>query len=235
MEKWGIIGAMDSEVTQLIAAMTNVRTEEHAGRTYYEGTLGNRQVVVLKCGIGKVAAAIGAQVLCDLYHVTALINTGVAGGLHPALAVGDIVLGTTAVQHDFDVTAFGYVRGYMCTGEDGQKPTVYTADAGLAERFYAAAAPLLGDSKVIEGPVATGDLFVDSGEIKQRLIAEFGAAAAEMEGGAIAQTATANGVPFLLVRAISDLADHQANVSYEEFEQMAADRSAAILLAMTQQ
>ena len=75
----------------------------------------------------------------------------------------------------------------------------------------------------------------DSGEIKQRLIAEFGAAAAEMEGGAIAQTATANGVPFLLVRAISDLADHQANVSYEEFEQMAADRSAAILLAMTEQ
>lgn len=235
MEKWGIIGAMDSEVSQLIAAMTDVKTQEHAGRTYYEGTLGKRQVVVLKCGIGKVAAAIGAQVLCDLYHVTALINTGVAGGLHPALAVGDFVLGTSAVQHDFDVTALGYVRGYMCTGGDNQKPTVFTADKALAAQFRAAAAPLLGESKVIEGPIATGDLFVDSSEVKQQLIRQFGAAAAEMEGGAIAQTATANGVPFLLVRAISDLAEHQANISYETFEKMAADRSAAILLAMTAQ
>ena len=234
MEKWGIIGAMESEVLQLIAAMTDVTTADYAGKTYVEGTLGIRRVVVVQCGIGKVAAAISAQVLCDRYGVTALINTGVAGGLHPALAVGDIVLGTTAVQHDFDVSALGYVRGYMCTGGDGQKPTLYTADTALAARFRAAAASRLGDRKVIEGPIATGDLFVDSSEVKQALIRDFGAAAAEMEGGAIAQVATANGVPFLIIRAISDLAEHQANVSYEAFEKEAADRSAAILLAMTE-
>lgn len=235
MEKWGIIGAMDSEVTQLIAAMTNVKTEEHAGRTYYEGTLGNRQVVVLKCGIGKVAAAIGAQVLCDLYHVTALINTGVAGGLHPDLEVGDIVLGDAAVQHDFNVTALGYAQGYMCCGGDNQAPTVFTADRALIERFRAAAAPFLGEAKIIEGTIATGDLFVDSTDIKRKLIAQFNAAAAEMEGAAIAQVAAANGVPFLIIRAISDLAEKQANISYETFEALAADRSARIMLALAEQ
>ena len=233
MEKWGIIGAMESEARQLIAAMTDVTAAEYAGKIYYEGTLNARRVVVVQSGIGKVAAAIGAQVLCDRYGITALINTGVAGGLHPALAVGDIVLGTSAVQHDFDVSALGYVRGYMCTGGDGQTPTVYKADTALCARFRAAAAPYLGVQKVIEGPIATGDLFVDSGEVKQSLIRDFGAAAAEMEGGAIAQVAAANGVPFLIVRAVSDLAEHQANVSYETFEKEAADRCAAIVMEMT--
>ena len=232
MEKWGILGAMQSEVAQLIDAMTDVTTATVAGQTYYEGTLGKRQVVLVQCGVGKVAAAIGAQVLCDRYGVSALINTGVAGGLHPDLEVGDIVLGTTALQHDFNVTALGYARGYMCCGGDNQKPTVYTADTALIRQFRAAAQPFLGEAKIIEGPIATGDLFVDSTAIKRKLVAQFGAAAAEMEGAAIAQVATQNGVPFLIIRAISDLAEKQANGSYETFEKLAADRSARIMLAM---
>lgn len=235
MQKWGILGAMQTEVAQLIAAMTDVSTATVAGQTYYEGTLGKQRVVLVQCGVGKVAAAIGAQVLCDRYGITALINTGVAGGLHPDLEVGDIVLGTTALQHDFNVTALGYARGYLCCGGDNQKPTVFTADPTLITQFHAAAAPLLGEAKIIEGPIATGDLFVDSTDIKRKLIARFGAAAAEMEGAAIAQVATANDVPFLIIRAISDLAEKQANVSYETFEKLAADRSARILLAMAEQ
>ena len=235
MEKWGILGAMQSEVAQLIDAMTDVTTATHAGQTYYEGNLGNRRVVLVQCGVGKVAAAIGAQVLCDLYGVTALINTGVAGGLHPDLEVGDIVLGDAAVQHDFNVTALGYAQGYMCCGGDNQAPTVFTADRALIERFRAAAAPFLGEAKIIEGTIATGDLFVDSTDIKRKLIAQFNAAAAEMEGAAIAQVAAANGVPFLIIRAISDLAEKQANISYETFEALAADRSARIMLALAEQ
>ncbi len=235
MVTYGIIGAMDSEVENLKARMQGAVCETLAGRDFYRGTLAGQPVVVVKSGIGKVAAAITAQMLIDRYAVGALINTGMAGGLDSRLAVKDLVVATGAVQHDFDLTAFGHAPGYM-SGKDDTKPTVFRADEGLVRRALQAASDVLPlSSKTITGTVASGDIFVDDSALKQRLIRLFDAAAAEMEGAAIAQTAVANGVPFAILRVISDLAEHQANVSFDELEiyagQLAGDITAAMLQA----
>ena len=169
--------------------------------------------------------------MIDRFQVGCVINTGVAGGLHPSLAVGDIVISTDAVQHDFDLTAFGYVKGYMSNG-DGKSPTRYHADPELAALFKAAADEVLDGNKYIEGTIASGDIFVDDSALKKELIERFGAAAAEMEGAAIAQAAAANHVPFVVIRSISDLAENEANVSFEEFERKAAEISSSIVLGM---
>lgn len=230
--KMGIIGAMESEVQNLIARMENVTYRDKAGRRFAVGTLGGKEVVVVQSGIGKVAAAITAQMLIDEFAVDGLLNTGMAGGLDPRLAVKDLVIATAALQHDFDITAFGHARGFMY-GEDDTKPTLFLADETLCEKARKAAAKVLpAGSKAIDGIVASGDIFVDDSVLKAELRDDFGAAAAEMEGAAIAQTAVANGVPFVILRTISDLAEHQANVSFDELEQYAGTLAGDITVAL---
>lgn len=233
MKTIGIIGAMDSEVRHLIARLEN--PEEHliAGRTFVRGTLAECDVIVVQSGIGKVAAAVTAQILIDRFGVGILINSGMAGGLDSRLAVKDLVIGTAAVQHDFDITAFGHAPGYI-SGEDDTVATAFRADKKLIALALDATAEVLpADSKAITGVIASGDIFVDDSALKSRIITQFGAAAAEMEGAAIAQTAVDNGVPFLILRTISDLAEHQANVSFDELEkyvgQLAEDITVALL------
>ena len=217
--RMGIIGAMDSEVSNLIARMENVTYREKAGRRFAVGTLSGKEAVVVQSGIGKVAAAITAQILVDDFGVDALLNTGMAGGLDARLEVKDLVIATAALQHDFDITAFGHARGFMY-GEDDQQPTLFVADKALCDKARAAAAQVLpAGSKAIDGVIASGDIFVDNTALKLELRDGFGAAAAEMEGAAIAQAAVANGIPFVILRTISDLADHEANVSFDEMEQ----------------
>lgn len=217
--RMGIIGAMDSEVSNLIARMENVTYREKAGRRFAVGTLSGTEAVVVQSGIGKVAAAITAQILVDDFGVDALLNTGMAGGLDARLEVKDLVIATAALQHDFDITAFGHARGYLY-GEDDQQPTLFVADKALCDKARAAAAQVLpAGSKAIDGVIASGDIFVDNTALKLELRDGFGAAAAEMEGAAIAQAAVANGIPFVILRTISDLADHEANVSFDEMEQ----------------
>ncbi len=233
MQRIGIIGAMSSEVDNLIARMTDTTREEYAGRQFVCGRLGGQDAVVVQSGIGKVAAAITAQMLIDRFGVTALLNTGMAGGLDRRLAVKDLVVATGALQHDFDLTAFGHVRGYL-TGEDDQKPTIFACDTALVEQAIKAAEAVLPDgSKAITGTVASGDIFVDDSALKAILRDDFGAAAAEMEGAAIAQTAVANGIPFVILRTISDLAEQEASVSFDEMEryagQLAGDITTALL------
>lgn len=233
MKTIGIIGAMDSEVRHLIARLESPEAHEIAGRTFVRGTLAGCDAVVVQSGIGKVAAAVTAQILIDRFSVGILLNSGMAGGLDPRLAVKDLVVGTAAIQHDFDLTAFGHAPGYIC-GKDDTIATAFCADEQLVALALDAAAEVLpAGSKAITGIIASGDIFVDDSALKSRIIAEFGAAAAEMEGAAIAQTAAANGVPFLILRAISDLAEHQANVSFDELEryvgQLAEDITVALL------
>lgn len=230
--KMGIIGAMESEVQNLIARMEDVAYHEKAGRRFAVGTLAGKDAVVVQSGIGKVAAAITAQMLIDGFGVDALLNTGMAGGLDPRLAVKDLVIATAALQHDFDLTAFGHVKGFLY-GEDDMKPTLFKANETLCEKAKAAAAKVLPEgSKAIDGIVASGDVFVDDSALKAQLRNGFGAAAAEMEGAAIAQTAVANGVPFVILRTISDLAEHQANVSFDELEQYAGKLAGDITVAL---
>ena len=233
MLRIGIIGAMDSEVKGLIARMENPTFTEYAGRRFAVGQLAGKDVVVVQSGIGKVAAAITAQMLVDRFGVTALLNTGMAGGLDSRLAVKDLVVATGALQHDFDLTAFGHVKGFLY-GEDDQKPTVFATDSALVEKALIAAKTVLPEgSKAITGLVASGDVFVDDSALKISLRDGFGAAAAEMEGAAIAQTAVANGIPFVILRTISDLAEQEATVSFDELEryvgQLAGDITVALL------
>ncbi len=225
----GIIGAMDTEVETLISALTHKQETVIAGSHFFSGKLGSADAVVVMCGIGKVAAAICAQAMIDTFHPDVLINTGVAGGVADGLSQGDLVIATDAVQHDFNLSLFGYAKGYMPVwGKDKDRPSPFPADESLAARLIAAADAL--GYHAIRGRIASGDVFVADPVLKQTLATDFGASATEMEGAAIAQTAWQNGIPCAIVRAISDLADGSATLSFEEFEQIAAERSAKLLM-----
>ena len=214
----GVIGAMDSELAALIAALTQPAQETVQGLVFRTGRLGAREVVLVRCGIGKVSAARCTQVLIDRFAPGAVINTGIAGGLASGLAVGDIVVADGLVQHDFDAAPIGFVRGCVCMGDPG---ALLAQTAGNA----------IGAQRVHRGLVATGDQFISGAAAKAAIRRAFPAAmAAEMEGGAVAQAASMSGVPFAVVRAISDLADGTAAASFEQFEQHAADASAAAVL-----
>ena len=227
MTKLGIIGAMEIEVAILKEKMTD-KTVTTVGRmNFCEGKLAGCDVVIVQCGVGKVHAAMCAQTLCDRFGVTHLVNTGIAGSLDNELDIGDVVVSRDVMQHDFDCFHFGYP---MCTipGLDG---VAFPADEKLiAMAFDASEALKPGHTKI--GRVATGDQFVASQEMKDRIIERTGANCTEMEGGAIAQAAYVNGVPFVILRAISDKADHSAEMDYPTFERMAAEHCAAVTEAL---
>ncbi len=224
--KAGIIGAMESEISLLRARMEEIKPRQFGDLTFYSGYLAGKPMVLVRSGPGKVNAARCAQLLIDVYHPDYLINTGIAGGVGEGLAVGDIVVATGLVQHDFDVTAFGYARGNICARDSAAEPTVFRPDGALVRQLTQAARAV---GNVRQGIVATGDVFVSSTAQKKDLAATFHALAAEMEGGAIAQVAQANGVPFAVLRVLSDLADGSAPESFDAFEQQTADLSASIL------
>lgn len=229
----GIIGAMQIEVDSLLSAMEEREDCVVAETVFSKGRIGGRKVVVVMCGIGKVCAALTAQILIDRFGATAIVNTGVAGGLDERLEVGDLVIATDAVQHDFDLTGFGYVRGHLpCAGGEKSAVSRFYADRKLSDCFERAAEEIGGEGKAIRGTVVSGDIFVCDASLKQRLTVDFGAAATEMEGAAIAQVCYLNKVPFAIVRAISDLAGKEAKISYDEFEKKAALRSAKIIQKM---
>ena len=226
----GIIGAMDIETQGLIQKMTDTHTEEISGTVYTVGRLGNHDCVVAKCGIGKVNAARCAQILIDRSNPDYLINTGVAGGVCPGLKVGDMVLSTELVQHDFCMKALGCVDGCQTLEGPKDQPTWFHADEGLLTRFERVAQEMAGENAIHRGRIASGDTFVADRDAQKRIYETFDALACEMEGAAIAQVAQAANVPFLVVRAISDLADGSAPESYAAFEKHAAQLSASMLL-----
>ncbi len=227
-EIFGIIGAMESEVKQLAERMTETETVEYCGRIFYSGILGGQRVVVSQSGIGKVCAAGCAQILIDRFKITKLINIGIAGGVGEGLHVGDLVVGVALCQHDFDTSLFGHCKGNFGTDPQDQ-PTLFRADSEMAETMKRVAAEKIGSESVREGIIASGDQFICDGDIKRRIRDDFRAAAVEMEGGAIAQTASMANVPFLVLRAISDLADGSATESFEAFEIETANLCATVL------
>ena len=226
--KLGIIGAMDIEIETLKSALSDCKTTKVAEMEFYEGKLSNKDVIVVKCGIGKVNAARCVQILADKFEVDAVVNTGIGGGIGDGLSVADIVVGDELVQHDFDVSGFGYAKGYMFSG-DKDKATAYKCNEELVAKLIKSAREHLDSSKIKTGRIATGDVFVSDALKKKEIKEIFGALVCEMEGGAIAQTAVANGLDVVVVRAISDLADGSASESYEEFEKETAYLSAEII------
>ncbi|MBD9185081.1 MAG: 5'-methylthioadenosine/adenosylhomocysteine nucleosidase [Clostridiales bacterium] len=221
--KLGIIGAMDLEIETLLGAMQVESQRRYAGSAYSEGVLMGLPVVVVQCGVGKVNAAIAAQVLCDCYQVTHLVNTGIAGSLDASLDIGDLVVSTDAVYHDFDCTPFGYPL-HQVPGVDVE---AFPADPWLAQAALAAA-EAVNPGHCRMGRIASGDQFIADPARKAEIIASTGAQCTEMEGTAIAHTAYRNGVPFVILRAISDKADDSAHEDYPTFERKAAEHCAAV-------
>ncbi len=223
--KIGIIGAMKSEVEELKRAANVKAPFACGGRDFFEGELGGVKVVIVECGIGKVNAALCASVLTVKYGVSHIINTGVAGSLNNALNIGDIVVSVDAVQHDYDVSHIGFKKGEIpFTGK-----YAFEADAFMRQKAVAVAKKVLPDIGVIEGRIASGDQFIASKEQKAKIVGEFAADCAEMEGAAIAQVAYLSQTPFVILRAISDKADESAQVSFDEFQREAAKNSARLV------
>ena len=215
----GIIGAMTVETEGLIAEMTDKKTHTVSGVTYTEGTLCGRNVVVATCGVGKVFAAICAEAMILRFGVTALLNTGVAGGLSPMLEVGDVVVADCVVQHDMNTTALGDPKGLI----SGINVVKIDTDKHLLKALCEATAEL-GYNGIV-GTVASGDLFVTKQKTKDGLAKDFDAVACEMEGAPIGHVAFVNGIPFAVLRAISDGGD---GMEYSEFVPLAAKTSVAI-------
>ena len=223
MTKLGIIGAMQEEVENLLAQTEQKKELHKAGSVFYEGILEGLPVVIVQCGVGKVNAAMCTQVLCDLFDVTHIVNTGIAGSLCAELDIGDLLVSQSAMYHDFDCTNFGYPFGKV----PGLDVTAFPADETLIRyAFEAAEAVNPGHTRI--GRVATGDLFVADPGAKDAIIARTQGLCTEMEGAAIAQTAYRNGVPFVILRAISDKADNSAHMDYSTFERIAANRCAEV-------
>ena len=225
--KLGIIGAMDVEVALLKEKMKNVTAKDRAGSAYYEGTLEGAPAVVVQCGVGKVNAALCAQILISEFGVTHLVNTGIAGSLCADLDIGDLVVSQDAIYHDFDISYWGRAIGEV----PGMGVVAFPADEALiACAFDAAESVNPGHTRI--GRVASGDQFVCNKEKKDKIIADTSARCTEMEGAAIAHAAYRNAVPFVILRAISDKADDSAEMDYPTFETIAARRCAEVTMAM---
>ena len=223
MTKLGIIGAMELEVETLLGVMENQKSTVKAGSTFYEGTLEGMNVAVVQCGVGKVNAALCAQILCDCFGVTHLVNTGIAGSLCAELDIGDLVVSSDAMYHDFDCVHFGYEFGKV----PGMDTVAFPADKTMMELAFTAAETVNpGHTKI--GRVASGDQFVAEKALKEQIVANTHGLCTEMEGAAIAQTAYRNALPFVILRAISDKADDSAEMDYPTFERNAAYRCAEV-------
>lgn len=222
--KLGIIGAMRQEVETLLSHLENCQHAERAGSVFYEGTLCGLHAVVVQCGVGKVNAALCVQILRDCYHITHVVNTGIAGSLCADLDIGDLVISQDAMYHDVDVHAFGYPIGKV-----PGMPVQYEADKTLVTMAYEAA-EAVHPGHVRMGRIASGDQFVCEKALKEHIISVTGALCTEMEGAAIAHAAYRNGIPFVIIRAISDKADDSAEMDYPTFETQAAHHCAAVTM-----
>lgn len=224
----GIIGAMDEEVAKVKEHMEQVEERTIASMNFLKGTVKGHPVVVVRSGIGKVNAAICTQILADVYGVDAVINTGIAGSLNADINIGDIVLSTDALEHDMDAVAFGYPVGQI----PRMDTLSFTADEKLRKIAKETCERVNTDVSVFEGRVVSGDQFISDKAKKEWLVENFAGYCTEMEGAAIAHAAYLNGIPFLIIRAISDKADDSASVDYPAFEAKAIEHSVRLLLAL---
>lgn len=218
----GIIGAMQIEVDNLKANMKQTTEEVVSGVTFTRGMIGDKEVVAAVCGVGKVFAAICAEAMILTYHVDCIINIGVAGTLCEELGVMDVAIANKVVQHDMNTSALGDPVGLL----SGLNEVYLPADESICKTIEASVAAKGINYQV--GTIATGDLFLSKDSTKQSLHKEFGAIAGEMEGGSIGQVCYVNGVPFGILRSISD--GKGAEMDYATFAQKAAQVGIEIIL-----
>ena len=225
MKKIGIIGAMELEVEELKSRLVGEKVTKKAGMDFHEGFLGGAPVVIVRCGIGKVNAALCVQILADLFEVTHVINTGVAGSLNAKLDIGDILISRDAVHHDMDVSPLGYAPGIV----PQMAESYFKADERLIELAMNSCEKVNPDIRAMKGRVVSGDQFIASREVKDRLVSLFHGDCAEMDGASISHGAYLNQIPFVILRAISDKADDSAQMDYPSFEKAAAGHCARLV------
>lgn len=224
--KIGIIGAMAQEIEILRQVMVEPKVTELAGCKIFEGKINNTRVALLQSGIGKVAAAIGTTLLIQLIQPDMIINTGSAGGLDPDLNVGDILISTEVRHHDVDVTAFGYEIGQLPANPPAFSPNEQLVELAQKEAKKAG-------YNVVSGLICSGDAFINGNDKINQIRQNFpNVVAVEMEAAAIAQVCHGFNLPFVIVRAVSDVADKESHLSFEEFLPLAAEKSSTIVLAM---
>ena len=221
MKKIGIIGAMEVEIASLKSAMKVSRMLKKAQMEFLEGELEGCQAVVVRSGIGKVNAAVCTQILVDEFGVDGVINTGIAGSLKAEINIGDIVLSTDVLHHDMDATGFGYPLGQI----PQMDAFSFQADEQMRKLAKEVCEEVNPEIRVFEGRVVSGDQFISSREVKDKIKENFDGCCTEMEGAAIAQTAYLNQIPFVIIRAISDKADDSATMDYPTFEKQAVEHS----------
>lgn len=224
--KIGIIAAMPEELKLLVEHLEMAEKHQRLGHVYYTGRIKHHEVVLVESGIGKVMSAMSVAVLVNDFKITAVINTGSAGAVAPGLEIGDVVVADRLVYHDVDVTAFGYDYGQMA-----RQPLYYEASRYLVEEMKAVLEKTQQTSRV--GLIATGDSFIAGQDKIDQIKAHFpDVLAVEMEGAAIAQAAHSLGLPFMVIRAMSDTASHDANITFDEFILEAGKRSAETLIQL---
>ncbi|MBS4194766.1 5'-methylthioadenosine/S-adenosylhomocysteine nucleosidase [Lederbergia citri] len=225
--KIAIIGAMEEEVSLLRNNITNKQIIEIAGCEFTSGNIGEKQVVLLKSGIGKVNAAMSTTILLEKFKPDIIINTGSAGGYNPNLNIGDLVISTEVRHHDVDVTIFDYEYGQV-----PQMPPAFLADPSLIETALKAAEKVEG-IQAVKGLIATGDSFMNDPERVEFVRSKFqDLQAVEMEAAAIAQVAYQFKVPFVIIRSLSDIAGQESHISFDEYLDKAAVNSANLVLEM---
>lgn len=223
--KIAVIGAMEQEVEQLRATLENTKTETIANSEYTTGTYKGKEVILLKSGIGKVNAAMTTTVLLHTFKPDVVINTGSAGGYDPALEVGAVVVSDEVRHHDVDVTIFGYEMGQV-----PQMPAAFKADMKLMEVAREAVTEV-GEHQYGIGLICSGDAFMNDPERVEKVREYFPQMkAVEMEAAAVAQVCHQFDTPFVVIRALSDIAGKESNVSFDEFLPVAAKHSTAIVL-----
>jgi len=225
----GIIAAMENEVRDIKSVMEDSIKIIHGGMTFIKGKIHQKEIVVVKSGVGKVNAAICTQILIDLFKAKAIINVGVAGAIDPDLEVGDIVISEDSCQYDMDARAFGHPWGEI----PNMDITFFKADQTLITLAEKAASGLNAPYRL--GRVMTADLGVDSNELKEKIRAEFGGLCVEMEGAAVGQVAFINQVPYLIIRSISDKADGNLTEDYKNNLENSIKNGVAMVLAMIQE
>ena len=227
MSEIGVIGAMDDEVAVIKAWMTDVREQTIAGCDFFVGSFEEKEVVLLKSGIGKVNAAISTTLLLSQFQPEYVINIGSAGGFDPELRVGDVVISDQVVHHDVDVTAFGYVMGQV-----PNMPATYAANTDLVNQAKKALQAVTQVQAKV-GLIGTGDSFMNDPVRVEAVRAIFPKlVAVEMEAAAVAQVCFKFGTPFVVVRSLSDIAGKESPQSFEEYLQVAAENSSLMIQQM---
>lgn len=225
MKTIGIIFAMQEELIELKKYLHINNEKKIYDLIFYEATLNNQNIILTESGIGKTNAARTTQILIDYYKPEAIFNIGVAGGIAKNLKVGDIIISTSLVQHDFDITAFNHSKGYI--------PNIGN-NIPIDNNLLNTTKTILDTNNISykEGLIASGDIFCTKESMATKINTQFNALCVEMEGASIAQTAYLSKTPCLVIRSISDCPDNNNKVTYEEFLETSSNKVAQIMYAI---